>query len=271
MRRSRKQIEVAGTVSLKKTDMAFLGSDRINLLEKINEFGSISKAAKAVGISYKTAWDTINAINDLSDKPLFIRVTGGKSGGGTRLTEEGQELIRTYRIIQEEHEKFLTNLEDKMGDVDEHSLDKFIKKISKQASARNIFAGTIGTIIRGEVRSEVTLAFKGGEKVVAIITNDSVASLGLAPGQDAYAIVKAGSVILGVGRQKMKVSIRNMLRGKIVSLTAGAVNTEVKVEIAGENTLSAVITNECAKTLTLKVDDPVWAMFKASSVILGVG
>ena len=64
MRRSRKQIEVAGTVSLKKTDMAFLGSDRIALLEKIAEYGSISKAAKAVGVSYKTAWDTINAINE---------------------------------------------------------------------------------------------------------------------------------------------------------------------------------------------------------------
>jgi len=271
MRRSRKQIEVAGTVSLTKTDMAFLGSERIALLEKINEFGSISKAAKAVGVSYKTAWDTINAINDLSEKPLFIRVTGGKSGGGTRLTEEGNDLIRTYRIIQEEHEKFLTNLEDKMGDVDEHSLEKFIKKISKQASARNIFAGTIEKIITGEVRSEVTLALKGGEQIVAIITNESVLSLGLAKGIDAYAIVKAGSVILGVGRQKMKVSIRNKLRGTIVSLASGAVNTEVKVEIEGENTISAIITNECAKVLSLKTGDAVWAMFKASSVIMGIG
>lgn len=271
MRRSRKQIEVAGTVSLKKTDMAFLGSDRIALLEKINEFGSISKAAKEVGISYKTAWDTINAINNLSEKPLFIRMTGGKSGGGTRLTEEGKDLIRTYRIIQEEHEKFLTNLEDKMGDVDEHSLDKFIKKISKQASARNIFAGTVVKIITGEVRSEVTLALRGGEQIVAIITNESVLSLGLAEGSDAYAIVKAGSVILGVGRQKIKVSVRNKLRGKIVSLSPGVVNTEVKVEIPGENSISAVITNECAKALSLKAGDPVWAMFKASSVIMGIG
>jgi molybdate transport system regulatory protein len=155
--------------------------------------------------------------------------------------------------------------------VDEHSLDKFIKKISKQASARNIFAGTIENITTGEVRSEVTLALKGGDRIVAIITNESVNSLGLAKGSDAYAIVKAGSVILGVGQQKMKVSIRNKLRGKIVSLATGAVNTEVKVEIEGENTISAVITNECAKSLSLKAEDPVWAMFKASSVIMGIG
>lgn len=271
MRRSRKQIEVSGTVSLKKTDMAFLGGERIALLEKIDEYGSISKAAKAVGVSYKTAWDTINTINDMSEKPLFIRVTGGKSGGGTRLTEEGKDLIRTYRIIEEEHEKFLTNLEDKMGGVDEHSLERLIKKISKQASARNIFAGTIEKIVPGETRSEVTLTLKQGKTIVAIITNESVRSLGLQKGNDAYAIVKAGSVIIGVGKQKMKVSIRNKLPGKIVSVTPGAVNSEVKVEIAGENIISAVITNECATDLILKNGDPVWAMFKASSVIMGVG
>jgi len=185
MRRSKKQIEVYGTVSLKKTDMEFLGSDRIALLEKIDEYGSITKAAKAVGISYKKAWDTIDAINNLSEKPLFRRMTGGKSGGGTSITEEGREVIRTYRIIQEQHEKFLTNLEDKMGDVDINSLNKFIKKISMQASARNTFAGIVVNIVRGEVKSEVTLALKGGNQIVAMITNESVDSLGLIEGSDA--------------------------------------------------------------------------------------
>jgi molybdate transport system regulatory protein len=271
MRRSRKRIEVAGTVSLKKTDMEFLGSDRIALLEKIDEYGSITKAAKAVGISYKTAWDTINEINNLSEKPLFIRMTGGKSGGGTSLTEEGRDVIRTYRIIQEEHEKFLTNLEDKMGDVDANSLSKIINKISKQASARNILAGIVVKIVRGEVKSEVTLALKGGNRVVAMITNESVASLGLIEGSDAYAIVKAGSVIIGAGQDEFNVSVRNKLPGKIVDLTQGAVNTEVNVEVSGRNTISAVITNECAESLGLEVGDQVCAMFKASSVILGVG
>ncbi|HKZ18345.1 MAG TPA: TOBE domain-containing protein [Geobacteraceae bacterium] len=271
MRRSRKQIEVTGTVSLKKTDMEFLGSNRIALLEKIDECGSISKAAKAVGISYKTAWDAINAISALSEKPLFVRVTGGRSGGGTSLTEEGREVIRTYRIIQEQHEKFLTNLEDKMGDVDATGLNKFVNKISKQASARNIFAGTVEKIVKGEVKSEVTLALKGGDHIVAMITNESVDSLGLVQGSDAYAIVKSGSVIIGTGPAEIRVSIRNKLCGKIAHLTQGAVNTEVNVELPGRTSISAVITNACARTLELKEGEPVCAMFKASSVILGVG
>jgi molybdate transport system regulatory protein len=149
MRISKKNIEVAGTVSLKKTDKEFLGDDRIALLEKIDEYGSITKAAKAVGISYKTAWDTIEAINNLSERPLFIRMTGGKSGGGTRLTEEGKEVIQKYKIVQEEHEKFLRNLEYKMGDV--NSLYKFINRLSKKSSTRNTFAGKI-TKLQGGVK-----------------------------------------------------------------------------------------------------------------------
>ncbi len=78
-------------------------------------------------------------------------------------------------------------------------------------------------------------------------------------------------MVIGVGKQKMKVSIRNKLPGKIVSVSPGAVNSEVKVEIAGESTISTVITNECATDLSLQSGDPVWAIFKASSVIMGVG
>jgi len=269
MRKSKKQIEVSGTVSFRKTDMEFLGSDRIALLEKIDECGSITKAAKAVGICYKTAWDTIDAINNLSDKPLFIRMTGGKSGGGTRLTDAGKEVIRKYRIINEEHEKFLANLEDKMEDVS--SLYKFLKRISMKVSARNIFAGTVVKIARGAVNSEVALALKGSDQIIAIITNESVDNLALQEGKEAYAIIKASSVIISADVREFKVSTRNKLHGKIVKLTPGAVNTELNVEFSGGNTISSVITNESAKSLELKEGDEVCAIFKASSVILGVG
>ena len=271
MRRSRKQIEVSGTVSFKKTDMEFLGNDRIALLEKIDEYGSINKAAKAVGISYKTAWDAVSTINDLSEKPLFLRMTGGKSGGGTTLTEHGKEIIRQYRNTQEQHEKSLTSMEEKMTDVDMHGLDKLVNRISLHASARNVFAGKVTGIVRGETKSEVTLELKSKDRIVAIITNDSVQSLGLLEGMDAYAIVKAGSVIIGIGEDPIRVSIRNKLQGKIASIAQGTVNTELNVELSGSNMISAVITNQCAKDLELAEGSRVWAMFKASSVILGVG
>ncbi len=268
MRKSKKQIEVSGTVSFRKTDMEFLGSDRIALLEKIDECGSITKAAKAVGICYKTAWDTIDAINNLSDKPLFVRMTGGRSGGGTRLTEAGKEVIRKYRIINEEHEKFLANLEDKMEDA--NTLYKFLKRISMKVSARNIFAGKVAKIARGAVNTEVDLSLNGGDHIVAMVTNESVDTLGLREGKEAYAIIKASSVIISTDTDGVKISARNKLNGKIIKMETGAVNSELNLELSGGNTISAVITNESARDMELKEGDMVCAMFKASSVILGV-
>ncbi len=269
MPKTKKQIEVSGTVSFRKKDLEFLGNDRIALLEKIDEYGSITKAAKAVGICYKTAWDTIDMINNLSDKPLFVRMTGGKSGGGTKLTEAGKEIIRKYRIINEEHDKFLAGLEDKMDDVG--TLYRFLKRISMKVSARNIFAGTVEKIARGAVNSEVDLLLKGGDRLIAIITNESVESLELKEGMDAYAIVKASSVIIGDETGDLKVSARNKLHGRVAKLTKGAVNTELNVEFSGGNTINAIITNESVEELGLREGSRVCAMFKASSVILGVG
>jgi molybdate transport system regulatory protein len=270
MRRSKKQLEVSGTVSFKKTDMEFLGNQRILLLEKIEEYGSISQAAKAAGISYKTAWDIINAVNNLSDKPLCIRTAGGKSGGGTSLTPEGKDVIRRYRIIEEEHEKYLANLEDKMVDVDINGLYRFLKRLSMKVSTRNTFAGTVDRIITGEVKSEVTLTLKGGDRVVSIITNDSVKSLGLDEGSDVYAIIKGNSVIIAPGHEEYKISTRNRFQGKVLNIVQGMIETEIDVEVdGGSNVISAAITNECARNLSLKIGAPVSVMFKASSVIIG--
>jgi len=84
-------IGVDANLWLNRDNSRFLGADRIDLLEKIDELGSITKAAQAVGISYKTAWDQINTINNLAEKPLVERLTGGKGGGGTSLTAEGKK------------------------------------------------------------------------------------------------------------------------------------------------------------------------------------
>lgn len=268
MNGSRQKMEVAGTVSLCKEEREYLGDDRIRLLEMIDEHGSITKAAKAVGISYKTAWDTIDAINNLSDRPLFVRMAGGKSGGGTRLTDEGREVINKYRVIREEHEKFLANITKRVGSAQE--LYKFIKRIAMKISARNIFSGTIARLTRGAVNSEVVISLKGGDSLVSVVTNESVEGLGLREGSEVYAIIKASSVLIGKNLEESGISSGNILAGRIVSLVEGAVNTEVTLELAGGNTISAVITNSSVRKLALREGDAACAVCKASDVILGV-
>ena len=139
-----------------------------------------------------------------------------------------------------------------------------------KVSARNVFAGTVGRITKGAVNAEVSLTLTGGTPLVATVTNGAVDSLGLKDGAAAFAIIKASSVIIGTDLHDAKVSARNVMCGTIAKIVEGPVNTEVDVEIGGGNTVSAVITHDSARNLGLKVGGHACALFKASSVILGV-
>jgi len=261
-------IGLSGNIWLNRADHKFLGGDRIALLEKVAELGSITRAAKAVGISYKTAWDTINMVNSMAEKPLVKRLTGGKGGGGTSLTTEGNKIIAQYNTIQEEHRKFLDNLEERLGDTS--ALYRFLQRISMKVSARNTFAGVVTNITRGAVNAEVTLTLKGGVQLTAVITNGAIENLGLSTGTDAYAIIKASSVVVGTDLHNAKISARNMFCGTVTRIIEGPVNTEVNVEIDGGNNVSAVVTHDSAIRLELKEGGHACTLFKASSVIIGV-
>lgn len=268
MNNTKNSLGLTGNLWLNRAENKFLGGDRIHLLEMIDELGSITKAAKAVGISYKTAWDAINLINNLAEKPLVDRLTGGKGGGGTSLTAAGKNIVTQYKTIQEEHRKFLDNLEGRLGDAE--SLYQFLRRISMKVSARNTFTGTVTTITKGAVNAEVTLSLKGGVPLVAVVTNGAIDNLGLSIGNEAYAIVKASSVIIGTDLHDAKLSARNIFCGTVTKIIEGPVNTEVDVEIGGGNTVSAVITHDSAIKLELKVGGHACTLFKASSVIIGV-
>jgi len=263
-----KHLSLTGNLSFNRAEEKFLGGNQIQLLEQIGALGSITNAAKAVGISYKTAWDTVNTINNLAEKPLVDRLTGGKGGGGTSLTVEGKKVIAQFNIVQEELRKVLDNLENRLGDTD--SLFQFLRRISMKVSARNTFAGTVSAITKGAVNAEVTLTLKGGVPLVAVVTNGAIDNLGLQVGGEAFAIVKASSVIVGTDLHDAKVSARNVFCGTISKIIEGPVNSEVDVEIGGGNTVSAVITHGSSQRLELKEGGHACTLFKASSVILGV-
>lgn len=139
-----------------------------------------------------------------------------------------------------------------------------------KVSARNTFAGKVTAITKGAVNAEVSLALKGGIPLTAVVTNGAIDNLGLKTGMEAFAIIKASSVIIGTDLHDAKVSARNIFCGTIAKIIEGPVNTEIDVEIGGGNTVSSVITHESAKRLDQKVGGHACALFKASSVIIGV-
>jgi len=266
---AKKTLSVSGNLQL-ETRLGTIGNPRwIELLAALGETGSITQAAKAVGLSYKAAWDAVEAMNNLSEQPLVERVVGGKGGGGTRLTARGLQLVQTYRAVATEHERFLERVN---GHIHNAAADlRMLGRLSMMTSARNHFSGKVVRVKSGAVNDEVELELSGGERLVAIVTHESVENLGLRKGVEAMALVKASWVIVGldVGPQ-MKLSARNRLRGTITKLTRGAVNSEVVIGLKGGNTVAAVITNASVDELALAEGKPASAIFKASSVILGV-
>ena len=137
-------------------------------------------------------------------------------------------------------------------------------------SARNVFEGTITALTDGQVNAEVEVTTPGGDRIVAIVTEGSVASLGLAVGQPANAYVKAPWVMVMAGDGGVKFSARNQLAGVVDSVQKGAVNSDVAIRLAGGALVHAVITNEAVLELGLKPGVPACALIKASHVVLGV-
>jgi molybdate transport system regulatory protein len=137
-------------------------------------------------------------------------------------------------------------------------------------SARNVFKGKITALVDGAVNAEVELTLPGGDKIVAIVTEGSVKSLGLAVGKEAVAYVKAPWVMLLAGPATVKFSARNQLAGKVSQLHKGAVNTEVAITLPGGTIVYSVVTNEAVLELGLKEGSEASALVKASHVILGV-
>jgi molybdopterin-binding protein len=138
-----------------------------------------------------------------------------------------------------------------------------------KTSARNQFAGEVVQLTHGAVNDEVTLRTADGLDIVAIITHGSAKTLGLAAGKQAFALVKASSVIVMVDVSKNQVSARNCIAGTVTAVTTGAVNSEVTIG-AGSAQIAAIVTNESVERLGLAVGQAATGIFKASSVIVGV-
>ncbi len=88
-------MEISSNLTLELFEQPFLLEKRIDLLFAVQKCGSINKAAKEVPMSYKKAWEAINAMNNLSSTPVVQTETGGKGGGGTSLTKYGENLLKT--------------------------------------------------------------------------------------------------------------------------------------------------------------------------------
>jgi len=135
-------------------------------------------------------------------------------------------------------------------------------------SARNQFKGKVESVQEGAVNAVVTLKTAGNEIITSTISMEAVKELGLAPGKEATAIIKATEVMIGVG--EIKLSARNQLAGEIVKVEEGAVNALVTLKTIGGNTFTSTISIAAVKELGLASGVKAKAVIKATSVMIAV-
>jgi molybdate transport system regulatory protein len=267
-------VKAASTVTadlvLSKGRQGQIGAQRIALLEAIGRHGSISAAAKAAGLSYKGAWDAVQALNNLFDRPLVATRAGGRQGGAAEITDEGRALIAAFHTVEAELAHVFETLERRLDNASSAPLRTLLWSLGMKTSARNAFRGVVERVTDGAVNAEVVLKIAGGAEIVAIITRRSVEDLGLEPGREAIALIKSSFVILARGEPSLRTSARNALAGTVVRLERGAVNDEVTLDIGGGKILTATVTHESADSLGIAPGAPLVALIKASHVILAV-
>ena len=139
-----------------------------------------------------------------------------------------------------------------------------------KVSARNVFNGTVMQIQEGSVNAEVVLSLAGGEELVAVVTLQSVKTLGLVVGGQAVALVKAPWVMLMTESSGFRLSARNCLEGKVTRVSDGAVNAEVVITLKGGTDVYSIVTREAVNELGLAEGVGASAVIKASHIILGV-
>jgi molybdate transport system regulatory protein len=260
-------------LSLRRGDGSRVGAERIALLEALGEAGSIRVAAERIGLSYRGAWDAVQALNNLFDAPLVTTQAGGRQGGAAELTDAGRAVIAAFHRVEAELAEVMDRLDqrlsgagapDAVGDV-----GRLFWSLGMQTSARNALRGTVTRVTDGAVNAEVSLGLAGGVEIVAIVTRESVATLRLAVGRPAIALIKSSFVVLAKG-EGLVTSARNQIAGRVAVRVDGPVSSEITLTIAEGKTLTATITRESAAAMDLKAGDPLTALIKAPHVILAV-
>ncbi|MDH0645793.1 TOBE domain-containing protein [Pseudomonas sp. GD03858] len=236
---------------------------RIALLQHVAEQGSITRAAKAAGISYKAAWDAIDELNNLAAQPLVERSTGGRGGGGARLSAEGERVLRLYQRLQALQAEILQSPEDS-SDLD------LLGRLMLRTSARNQLQGRISGLRREGRHDRISLALGGGLEIEALITRGSTERLELALGGSVVALLKAGWVQL-LGDDEQAQAGSNCLKATVEEILSEEDGPgEVRLALGNGQTLCAIAEAAWLAQYQVQPGNELRVQFHPSFVLLGV-
>jgi molybdate transport system regulatory protein len=248
--------------------LAGLDSRLIALLRAVDDSGSINQAAKQQGLSYKGAWQIIERANTSAPQVLISTSIGGTKGGGTRLTDAGKSLLALFDNLQQQHQDFIASLNQRLACETDAVL--LLQRLAVKSSVRNQLFGRISAISLGAVSVEVTVTLKAGTPIVANISRVACDALQLQQDAEALLLIDSSDISLALDVDHWQFSARNCLACTVIQIEQDDVNAEIKVALAGGESLSVLITRHSAEALALLPGQQVWALCKRNAPILGV-
>lgn len=171
-------------VWLKRDRFDVIGEGGASLLKAIKKCGSITAAAREVGVSYKYAWDRLAEVEKALGQPLLRTRRGGRTGGG------GAELTERAVTLLKEYDRTSRYLDSVLKD------GEYWEAIALKISARNYLQGIVEEVEEGSVVSKVKIRIQAPTIVTAVITKEAVKDLDVKPGDKVAAVVKATEVMI---------------------------------------------------------------------------
>jgi len=178
----------AAKVWLEYKEEPILGYGGAKILGAIREEGSISRAAKKLGMSYKYVWDYLSRIERSVGEPVVETFRGGRSGGGgAKLTPFGEYLLKEY-----------TRVENYVGGV--LGDEEYWEAVGLKISARNRLKGVVKSVEKGDVVTKIKLEIDLPTTITALISTEAVEDLNINVGDRVEAVIKATEVMIAKER-----------------------------------------------------------------------
>lgn len=251
-------MEIKSTIEVIFDGGASLNAKQVSLLKAVKATGSITSAAKKLDISYKNAWDSLNAVNLGKNNQVLMRQNGNKKNSGSVLSEYCEKLIAQYDLIYNANTAFLYKLKN----IPPEDMD--LKTLTLRLSAKNQLPAKIEKIITGAVDSEIFGRLASGDILKSTITFASLKRLNLRENDEITFIFKAPKVT--ICDQK---SSDNSIKTEICDIKIGEKHSKIVCSL-GKDKITAMISNDQTIKMKLKVGDKVFICVESSDIIIGV-
>lgn len=250
--------EVNGSIWVKKDNKSFIGQGRVELLQNIHIHGSISKAAKAMKMSYKAAWDSVDIMNKLSNKPVVSKVIGGKGGGGTVITAHAKELIHAFEEILSLNRSYFETLSD-----------SFNEQIIDEKDDEPVFSRLQGTICDKKninENYEVSIQLASGQVLTSVESKKFVLEKNLDIKDNINFLIETNNIVLT--KEILDNSARNLLKGNVTKINDDGINANITIDCGEDDILHAKITSSSCNKLEINIGDTIYAQFKAYNITI---